>query len=77
MVGEVRRRGLFMGLKWPGDDDGMLAAKACFDAGIFTVFANNDTSVLQFLPPLVLTDAQVDELCGLAVGALAPMAAPG
>jgi len=67
---EVRRRGLLMGLKWPGADAGVLAAKACIDAGVFAVFANNDTSVLQLLPPLVLADAQVDELAELLVGAL-------
>jgi acetylornithine/succinyldiaminopimelate/putrescine aminotransferase len=67
---EVRRRGLFMGLKWPDDGAGVLAAKACIDAGVFAVFANNDTSVLQLLPPLVLDDAQVDELAELLVGAL-------
>jgi putrescine aminotransferase len=66
----VRRRGLFMGLKWPDEGAGILAAKACFDAGVFAVFANNDTSVLQLLPPLVLTDAQVDELAEAVVGAL-------
>jgi acetylornithine/succinyldiaminopimelate/putrescine aminotransferase len=67
---EVRRRGLFMGLKWPEADAGVLAAKACIDAGVFVVFANNDTSALQLLPPLTLTDAQVDELAELVVGAL-------
>jgi putrescine aminotransferase len=72
-VCDVRRRGLFIGLKWPGAEDGMLAAKACYDAGVFAVFANNDPSVLQFLPPLVLTDPQVDELSDLVVGALAGM----
>jgi putrescine aminotransferase len=67
---EVRRRGLFMGLRWPDRDAGVLAAKACLDAGVFSVFANNDTSVLQLLPPLTLTDDQVDELAELLVGAL-------
>jgi acetylornithine/succinyldiaminopimelate/putrescine aminotransferase len=67
---EVQGRGLMLGLKWPNEGDGVLAAKACFDAGVFCVFANNDTSALQFLPPLVLSDAQVDEMIGLVVGAL-------
>jgi 4-aminobutyrate aminotransferase-like enzyme len=29
------------------------------------VFANNDTSVLQLLPPLVLSDDEVDELIAI------------
>jgi acetylornithine/succinyldiaminopimelate/putrescine aminotransferase len=67
---EVRRRGLFMGLRWPDVGAGILAAKACIDGGVFAVFANNDTSVMQFLPPLVLTDAEVEELAGAVVRAL-------
>lgn len=67
---EVRRRGLFMGLRWPDEGAGILAAKACIDGGVFAVFANNDTSVMQFLPPLVLTDAEVEELAGAVVLAL-------
>lgn len=66
----LRRRGLMMGLKFPNEGDGLLAAKACLDQGVFTVFANNDTSVLQCLPPLVLTDEQVEETIGLLVSAL-------
>ncbi len=66
----IRRRGLFMGLQWPDEGAGILAAKACIDHGVFAVFANNDTSVMQLLPPLVLTDAEVDELADLLVGAL-------
>jgi acetylornithine/succinyldiaminopimelate/putrescine aminotransferase len=59
---ELRRRGLFMGLRFPNEGDGMTAARDLINAGVFAVFANNDTSVLQFLPPLVLTDDEVDEL---------------
>lgn len=66
----IRRRGLFMGLAWPDEDAGILAAKACIDAGVFAVFANNDTSVLQFLPPLVLTDPEATELAQTMVAAL-------
>jgi putrescine aminotransferase len=59
---ELRRRGLFMGLAFPHDGDGMSAASALIRAGVFAVFANNDTSVVQFLPPLTITDAELDEL---------------
>jgi acetylornithine/succinyldiaminopimelate/putrescine aminotransferase len=62
---ELRRRGLFMGLRFPNEGDGMTAARDLIDAGVFAVFANNDTSVLQFLPPLVLTDEEVDELIAI------------
>ncbi|MBK5287293.1 MAG: aspartate aminotransferase family protein [Acidimicrobiia bacterium] len=61
----VRRRGLFMGLKFPGEGDGMIAARDLIAAGVFAVFANNDTSVLQFLPPLTVTDVEIDEIVAI------------
>jgi len=61
----LRRLGLMMGLAFPARDAGMLAAKLLFDAGIFSVYAGNDTSVLQFLPPLVTTDAEAGEIISI------------
>jgi acetylornithine/succinyldiaminopimelate/putrescine aminotransferase len=62
---EVRRRGLFMGLRFPEPEGGVAAATRLFEAGVFAVWANNDRSVLQFLPPLVITDDEVDELVAI------------
>lgn len=62
---EVRRSGLFMGLKFAGDGDAMSAARDLIDAGVFAIFANNDTSVLQFLPPLTVTDDEVAEISSI------------
>lgn len=59
---ELRRRGLMMGFRFDRPDGGMAAARAAYEAGLLCAWANNDPSVLQFLPPLVLTDAQVEEL---------------
>jgi acetylornithine/succinyldiaminopimelate/putrescine aminotransferase len=59
---ELRRRGLMMGLKFPAEGAGLMAAKMLFDQGVFAVYANNDTSVLQFLPPLILEDGDADEI---------------
>jgi acetylornithine/succinyldiaminopimelate/putrescine aminotransferase len=58
----LRQRGLMMGLEFPADGGGMIAAAALYKAGVFAVWANNDPRVLQFLPPLVLSDAEADEL---------------
>jgi putrescine aminotransferase len=69
---ELRRRGLFMGLKFPGDGDAMLAARDLIAAGVFAVFANNDTSVLQFLPPLVVSDDEADEIIEIVRTTLGP-----
>ena len=58
----LRRRGLMMGLKFPMVGGGMLMMKRAYDEGLFCVYANNDTSVLQFLPPLILSDDEADEI---------------
>ena len=60
----LRRRGLFMGMKFAFPEAGMAAAKLLFDRGIFAVYANNDRSVLQMLPPLVTSDDEADEIIG-------------
>lgn len=59
---ELRRRGLFMGLRFPAEGDGVGAARRLFDQGVFAVFAANDTSVTQLLPPLVLSDEDAGEV---------------
>ncbi len=61
---EVRRRGLFMGLKFADPAGGMTATQQVIPAGIFAIFANNDPSVLQLLPPLTISDDEVDWLLG-------------
>lgn len=66
----MRRRGLFMALAFPAEGMGMAAAKILFDAGVFAVYANHDTSVLQLLPPLIITDDEIDELARRIRGAL-------
>lgn len=60
----LRCLGLMMGFKLPVEGAGFMAAKLLYDAGVFCLPANNDTSVLQFLPPLVLSDEEVTELAG-------------
>lgn len=58
----LRRRGMMMGLAFAAPDAAIVAAKLFFDAGIFVVWAENDRSVLQFLPPLILTDEEADDI---------------
>ncbi len=62
---EVRRRGLMMGLKLGAPDAGMFATKMLYDHGVFATWANNDTSVLQFLPPLILSDDEADAILAI------------
>jgi acetylornithine/succinyldiaminopimelate/putrescine aminotransferase len=59
---ELRRRGLMAAFKFSDEGAAMTATTALFDAGVFVVWANNDRSAVQFLPPLVMTDDEVGEL---------------
>ncbi len=58
----LRRRGLMMGFAFADEGAALEATKRLFDAGVFAIWANNDRSVVQFLPPLVLTDDEAGEL---------------
>jgi acetylornithine/succinyldiaminopimelate/putrescine aminotransferase len=68
---ELRRRGLTMGLAFPGEGGAIGVWRALLDAGVFTLFAGNDTSVLQFKPPLTASDEEAAEIIALVSGVLA------
>ncbi len=55
---EARQRGLMMGLKMANDFCGPLMTLAGFRHGVLTIYANNDTSVSQILPPLIIEEEQ-------------------
>ncbi|MGB8222004.1 MAG: aminotransferase class III-fold pyridoxal phosphate-dependent enzyme [Polyangiales bacterium] len=59
---ELRRRGLFMGLRFSSEMEALGALLRVMQQGIFCFPAGNDRSVLQFLPPLILTDAEAEDL---------------
>ena len=62
VVVEARQRGLFMGLKMANEMCGPLMTVAGFENGIFTVYANNDTSVSQIIPPLVIERPEAEQV---------------
>ncbi|MEJ2189656.1 MAG: aminotransferase class III-fold pyridoxal phosphate-dependent enzyme [Acidobacteriota bacterium] len=66
----LRQRGLMMGLAFPKDGGGMAAVAALFEVGVFSVWAGNDPRVVQFLPPLVLTDDEAEDLIARVRAAL-------
>lgn len=65
---ELRRFGLTMGLVFEHEQGGVMAAKKLIDSGVFAVYAEHDHSVTQFKPPLIVSEAEVDEIAA-AVGA--------
>jgi acetylornithine/succinyldiaminopimelate/putrescine aminotransferase len=58
----LRQLGLMMGLKLCDRLSGPVLTKAAYDKGLLLIYANNDTSVCQFLPPLVMEAGQVDQV---------------
>jgi len=56
----LRQMGLMMGIEMKDELCGPVLTKAAYDQGLLMVYANNDKSVVQFLPPLTITNIEVD-----------------
>lgn len=59
---ELRRRGLFMGLRFQSEMEALGALMRILQRGVFCFPAGNDRRVLQFLPPLILSDEECEDL---------------
>ncbi|NOY69034.1 MAG: aspartate aminotransferase family protein [Deltaproteobacteria bacterium] len=57
-----RQKGLMCGIVTKRADFGPLMTKACYDAGLLCIYAGNDTSVVQFLPPLIMDSVLCEEI---------------
>lgn len=62
VLAEIRQLGLMIGLKTPSSRMGPMLTRACFQAGLLCVFAGNDPSVVQFLPPLIIDTGLAAEI---------------
>ena len=60
----LRRRGMFMGLEFEEESQAFLTLLRLFEAGVFPFPSGNDRRVLQFLPPLTITDDEASDLIG-------------
>ena len=56
----LRQMGLMMGIEMKDELCGPVLTKTAYDHGLLMVYANNDQSVCQFLPPLTMTIEEVD-----------------
>lgn len=56
----LRQTGLMMGIEMKDELCGPVLTKTAYDHGLLIVYANNDQSVCQFLPPLTITINEVD-----------------
>ncbi len=62
MLREVRQLGLMMGLKLADPACGPLLTLAGFQHGLLMIYANNDPSVVQLLPPLIIEAGEVEQV---------------
>ena len=51
---EFRQLGLMMGLVFKGEMSGQVVSKTAYDNDLLMVYANNDPSACQLLPPLTM-----------------------
>jgi acetylornithine/succinyldiaminopimelate/putrescine aminotransferase len=58
----IRQLGLMIGLELKSDLAGPLLTKTAYDQGLLIIYANNDPSVCQFLPPLVMKEKEVEDV---------------
>ena len=58
----IRQLGLMIGLELKSDLAGPILTKTAYDQDLLIIYANNDPSICQFLPPLVMENQQVDEV---------------
>lgn len=54
----LRGVGLMMGLEFKDEITSMFMVKLLFDQGIYVVYSGNDPRVVQFLPPLIITEKE-------------------
>ena len=50
------------GVKMANEMCGPVMTKSCYDNGILSIYANNDTSVSQIMPPLVISEQETGEV---------------
>jgi putrescine aminotransferase len=62
VIAEYRQLGLMSGIRTRSGEMGPILCKTCFDAGLLCIYAGNDTSVLQFLPPLIIDTPLAEEI---------------
>jgi acetylornithine/succinyldiaminopimelate/putrescine aminotransferase len=58
----IRQLGLMIGLELKDDLCGPILTKTAYDNDLLIVYANNDSSVSQFLPPLIIEDEDIDRI---------------
>lgn len=58
----LRQLGLMMGIEMVNEMCGPVLSRTMFDNGVLSIYANNDTRISQFLPPLIIDMALAAEI---------------
>ncbi len=61
IITSIRQLGLMIGIKMVDESLGPIMSRACYESGLLCIYANNDKSVLQFLPPLIIKKEEAEE----------------
>jgi len=69
-----RAKGLMMALQTHSDEQGIALARQSIENGVLAIFANNRRSALIVMPPLVISQGEVDEVLTGLDAALSAMA---
>ncbi|MCF7823412.1 MAG: aspartate aminotransferase family protein [Candidatus Marinimicrobia bacterium] len=56
----IRQSGLMIGLELRDENAGPALTKAAFDNDLLMIYANNDKSICQLIPPLTITDDEIE-----------------
>jgi putrescine aminotransferase len=67
---EARQRGLMMGLKLADPHLGPWMTALGFQSGLLAIYANNDPSVIQILPPLIIQEDEARQVLAILDGML-------
>ncbi|MFN8448041.1 MAG: aminotransferase class III-fold pyridoxal phosphate-dependent enzyme [Anaerolineae bacterium] len=75
IIGDVRGRGLMVGVEFardghPDKDATKAVQKACLDRRLLLLTCGTFDNVIRWIPPLVVTEAQIDEALGVFAEAL-------
>ena len=75
MIGDVRGRGLMVGVEFakdghPDKDAAKAVQKACLDRDLLLLTCGTYDNVIRWIPPLVVTQAQIEEALGIFAEAL-------
>jgi putrescine aminotransferase len=62
-IGEVRGRGLMIGVEFTMDEVGELVMAQMLKRGVCVAYTLNNPRVLRFEPPLIISDADIEQAC--------------